>query len=414
MFNKNLLICFCLLISDLYGQIKSKEVYFEVINALESPDANCFITFKTPFNQLVFVKDNSNFTARFTITAEAKDSITKNVIREFVEKRIIVNNYEQSISNDLYVQGLIKLKLPAGKYNILPVLNDENSNEEFSLNELKVEIPQNKNDIISPVVIAGTKSDSIDSVLVLANNNGFIPFSHDPYDMMFIVPDTSANKIALELFAKDTLVEKKIIDKSFLSPLSIVEANDEIHILPGNRNRLTRNFIFHLINKNLKEGNYKIVITIDKHKPYTSFISVVWFNKPKFLDNLNLSFKILKYIAGENELERLSRDSEDDLYADLFNFWKKYDPTPDTIYNELMDEYYQRADYAIKNFSVLGTKSGAETDRGKIYLQFGKPSDIKRIYTNSNDISEIWIYKDLNKKFIFNDRTGTGDFQLQN
>jgi GWxTD domain-containing protein len=414
MSRKNLIICFCLLISGLYGQVKTKDVYFEVINSVESPEANCYITFKTPFNQLVFVKENSNFASRFTITVEAKDSLTKNVTRGSVEKRVSVDNYEQTTRKDLYIQGLIKLLLPAGKYQILPQLTDENSNEEYGLPELNVVIPQNKDSLINPVVIAATKNDYIDSAFVLANNNGFIPFSHDSFDLLFIVTDTSANKVKVDLFRRDTLVEKSVLEKSFLSPLSLSESNNEILIQPDKKNKIVKYFILHLINSNLSEGNYKFVISTDKHNPITSYISVVWFNKPKILDNLNLSFKVLRYIADESEIEKYRDESEEGLYFDLFKFWKKYDPTPGTVFNELMNEFYLRADYAIKNFSVLGTNNGAETDRGKIYLQLGKPNDIKRVYANSNDISEIWTYNNPDRKFIFNDRTGTGDFQLQN
>jgi len=215
------------------------------------------------------------------------------------------------------------------------------------------------------------------------------------------------------LLRNDTLVQKSFLENYFLASLSLREMEDEIHLIPDFKNSMTKNFILYSINKKLIEGDYKINITTDKQKSLTYKISVVWFTKPNYLNNLTLAIKILKYIADENDIEKFKRTSDDELYAAVFNYWSKLDPTPQTAFNELMDEYYQRADYTVKHFSVLGTNNGAETDRGRIYLQLGKPADIKRIYTSSNNVSEVWTYKNPEKEFIFTDKTGLGNFLLQ-
>ena len=412
MINKKFIILFFLLPALVYCQDKQKNIFFEVIDMPDSAGANCVIPFKIAYDQLVFVKDDSKFVARFSMTAEATDSVTQNVKREIVEKKISLENFELTSRKDLFVQGLIKLKLPEGKYKIILILNDENSDLEYRLKETYFEITK-REEIISPIIIEGERGNTKDSVFILSNTDGSIPFSHKTYDLLFSVGDTSISKLNVEFFKDDSLYQKDSLENPFFSTFSINEADNEIQLASSGQDTIMKNFIIYFVNRNLKEGNYKIKVTTDKQKTKTFPVSVVWFEKPKILSDLDHAIKILKYIANEDEIEKIKDVSEKQRYSALVDFWSKYDPTPNTAFNELMEEFYQRADYAISNFSVLGSTNGAETDRGKIYIQFGKPDEVKRIYTNSNDISEVWTYNSPYRQFVFNDKTGTGDFQLQ-
>jgi GWxTD domain-containing protein len=413
MFNKKVFILFFLLETLIFSQNTPKNIFFEVINMPDSNGANCIIPFKVAYDQLVFVKDDSKFVARFSMTAEATDSVTQNVIREIVEKKLSIDNFNLTSSKDLFIQGLIKLKLPAGKYNILMTLNDENSNLEYRLRKVYNEITD-KNKIINPIILMGEYADHTDSTYILSNTGSSIPFSHQSYDLLFSVGDTSINKLNIEFYIGDSLYQKYELDKPFLLFVSLKDSNNAIQMIPDPKGYLTGNFIIHFVNKNLKEGNYKVIAKTDKHVNKIFELSVEWFDKPKYLSNLDRAIKILKYITDTDEIEKINDAPSKQRYAALFDFWRRYDPTPNTSFNELMEEFYNRADYAVKNFSVLGSANGAETDRGRIYIQFGMPDEVKRIYTNSNDISEIWTYKSEDQQFVFTDRTGTGDFQLQN
>jgi GWxTD domain-containing protein len=59
----------------------------------------------------------------------------------------------------------------------------------------------------------------------------------------------------------------------------------------------------------------------------------------------------------------------------LEDFWKSLDPTPETAENEVLDEFHRRVAYADLNFSE--TIRGALTDRGRIYVNFGKPDEVQ-------------------------------------
>ena len=68
----------------------------------------------------------------------------------------------------------------------------------------------------------------------------------------------------------------------------------------------------------------------------------------------------------------LSNDEERDNFIE--QFWQRRDPTPDTEENEYKEEHYQRIAYANEHFAagIPGWKS----DRGRIYIMYGKADEI--------------------------------------
>jgi GWxTD domain-containing protein len=81
------------------------------------------------------------------------------------------------------------------------------------------------------------------------------------------------------------------------------------------------------------------------------------------------------WIITDQELQAfkgLSNDEERDTFIE--NFWRRRNPNPDSPENEYKDEYYARIAYANEHFAA--GKPGWRTDRGHIYIAFGKPDSI--------------------------------------
>jgi GWxTD domain-containing protein len=57
-------------------------------------------------------------------------------------------------------------------------------------------------------------------------------------------------------------------------------------------------------------------------------------------------------------------------------FWKRRDPTPDTVENEFKEEHYRRIAFANQHY-LTSTVPGWKTDRGRIYITFGPPDAIE-------------------------------------
>ena len=77
-----------------------------------------------------------------------------------------------------------------------------------------------------------------------------------------------------------------------------------------------------------------------------------------------------------------------------------------------MSEFYSRVDFAIDNYSSINKMDGAKSDRGKVYIKYGIPSKSNRVFSN-NKVLEIWEYAEIDKKFVFADNSGTGNFVLE-
>jgi GWxTD domain-containing protein len=81
------------------------------------------------------------------------------------------------------------------------------------------------------------------------------------------------------------------------------------------------------------------------------------------------------YIITDEEskaFKNLSNDEERDAFIE--QFWLRRNPTPDSPENEFREEHYRRIAYANEHFAA--GKPGWKTDRGHIYIAYGKPDSI--------------------------------------
>jgi GWxTD domain-containing protein len=84
----------------------------------------------------------------------------------------------------------------------------------------------------------------------------------------------------------------------------------------------------------------------------------------------------VRWIITDEELaafKSLSNDEERDQFIE--NFWLRRNPNPDSPENEYREEHYARIAYANEHFAA--GKSGWRTDRGHIYIAYGKPDSIE-------------------------------------
>jgi GWxTD domain-containing protein len=82
------------------------------------------------------------------------------------------------------------------------------------------------------------------------------------------------------------------------------------------------------------------------------------------------------YIISDEErkaFKNLSNDDEREAFIE--NFWLRRNPNPDSPDNEFREEHYRRIAYANEHFAA--GKPGWKTDRGHIYISFGKPDSIE-------------------------------------
>ncbi|HEY0080879.1 MAG TPA: GWxTD domain-containing protein [Pyrinomonadaceae bacterium] len=131
--------------------------------------------------------------------------------------------------------------------------------------------------------------------------------------------------------------------------------------------------------------------------------------------------------AERKAFRKLATDEEREAFIE--DFWRKRDPDPDTDENEYREEYYERIAYANQHFA--SGIPGWKTDRGRIYIMYGKADEVEShpaggqydrpSYHGGGSTStypfEIWFYRYIpgvgsGIEIEFVDPTGSGEYRI--
>ncbi len=162
---------------------------------------------------------------------------------------------------------------------------------------------------------------------------------------------------------------------------------------------------FFVYNPGIKQDSLTVV---DARTINTQFYAL----SEEELDNI---FARSEYIASNEEVDQYNSLSGEDAKREfLVRFWNNRDKDPSTPRNEFYEEYMKRIDYANQKFGNIKI-DGWETDRGRVYITYGPPSEIDR-YPNVGNTKpyEIWLYNDIEGgvQFVFGDLIGLSNYQL--
>ncbi len=132
-------------------------------------------------------------------------------------------------------------------------------------------------------------------------------------------------------------------------------------------------------------------------------------------EELDDFFAKSRYIATGPEIDKYENlTTENAKRRYLTNFWKARDEDPSDDMNHYLKDYMRRIKESNLKYKAL-SKEGWQTDRGRVYLIYGLPSDIDRYPNQTNTRPyEKWIYYDIEGgvQFIFGDVTGFSDYIL--
>ena len=140
--------------------------------------------------------------------------------------------------------------------------------------------------------------------------------------------------------------------------------------------------------------------------------------------------KDVAYIITDEErkaFKKLATDDEREHFIE--EFWRRRDPDPDTDENEFREEYYERIAYANEHFA--SGIPGWKTDRGRIYIMYGKADEVeshpsggayqRESYEGGGSTStfpfEKWFYRYIpgvgsGVEIEFVDPTGSGEYRI--
>lgn len=142
-----------------------------------------------------------------------------------------------------------------------------------------------------------------------------------------------------------------------------------------------------------------------------------------------LSEDVAYIITDAERRAFLGLQTNEERESFIEEFWQRRNPDPDSVDNPVKEEHYRRIAYANEHFA--SGIAGWRTDRGRIYIMYGKPDTLES-HTQGEDYQrpldqgggdtktyafEDWTYHYIegigeNVELEFVDPTGTGEFRL--
>lgn len=415
-------ILFILLISvnTFAGNLKAYFTYC----TFNSPDNGSYIeTYLTVVgNSAIYQKtENNTFQSKIEITLIFKQG---EEIKKFKKYNLLSPEVNDSLAIKVNFMDQQRISLPNGKYEFEISIKDLSSSEQpfNSTQILTIDYPENKISISDIELIESLKKTTTKSIITKSGYD-IIPYTSDFYPETF-------EKIAFysEIYNTDKILGE---NESFL--ISYYIETYENNKIAGNYKGFAREtakpvsiLLKSFTIEKLPSGNYNLVIEARNKKNDLLAKKKIFFQRsnPKSTpllisdDYLN-SFvarmskkELIDYVQSiepiSSQIEinfaqnQLKGKDEELMRQYFYNFWitrNEIDPEAE------WKTYLKRVESVNKLFST-GIKKGYVTDRGRVYLKYGKPNTRSVITSEPSSYPyEIWHYHKVenfsNKKFVF-------------
>jgi GWxTD domain-containing protein len=433
---KNIFVFLLLFISQF---IYSQDIGFDFDYAQFGYDSTSnFVEFYYVFEQsklIPITKEDKSFVEAF-LKITVTDSATNDTIIN--NRWVVQHELTSQLNNSQSLVGVISFIIPKGVYKCSLEGSDINfpSNRK-SIDEFLRINPFRKEDLsISDIQIASKMiqgSDNTNSIfyknsfeiipipnLVFGENQPVLFFYTELYNLKddsYLTENFRLNEIILNSRGKivsrkdkvltrktDTRVEvgsfvlAKLPTDTYTLIVSIIDTVNNVGVNSSKR--------FFVYNPNIVDSD----TSFSTLKPVLS--STFGAMSEEELDDI---FAKSKYIASSGEIDKFNKlKGEESKREFLFDFWNARDNTPSTTENEYFYDYLKRIELSNQRYNSM-QKQGWKTDRGRVFIIYGEPSEIER-YPNQIESRpyEIWYYNEIEGGiyFVFADLTGFSEYTL--
>ena len=331
--------------------------------------------------------------------------------------------------------------MPQGEYFLYFYMKDLNSGDTSGLkyiDKISLDFPGDK--------ISTSKISLYKSVSVAKTKGLFVKYGYNlpPLYSGFVPESQYTLPFALEVYnASNILGDAKVKAKCYIEDMET-----HLSVNPGNIIAMEQPakdvvLFFNEFNVfNLPSGNYFAVVNLYDEQDSLLLVDKVFFqksnpsvhlnlddysqwdikgtfvefdtNRKVLIDNVKCLFPISSFMERDFYDNRLKDVPTDQLQRFFYNFWLRRNPSNP---EEGWLNYKKQVDQVQVMFGSRQVK-GYLTDRGRVYLQYGAPNDVKSVPSDPVTLPyEIWDYYYLNNqsniKFVFYDPVLTGnDYEL--
>lgn len=349
-----------------------------------------------PYDHLVFLRADSNFAAQFELVTSIYRDGTGLIDERIQTVDINTDSYATTNSRTQNAVRLDEFLLPAGKYKVrVSMIADKESKRKSKWEgeiTLEPSDPQLRVSDIYWVMEDVTLAElGVPRIVETFSTN------EEDARARAQVFSAAAEPLTLKWSVKDADGKVVIHQEQTITPDSTIQTHE-----------------FLLNAKELTTQKYELTLEAlgnGRREVRTRTFSIRIPGIPLSITDLEEAIRQVKYLAttAENrELRQASPLEREHLFKE---FWLRRDPSTGTEQNELMDEYYLRIEIANEKFAT--NRAGWESDRGRVFILYGEPTDIERHpFDAASRPFEIWYYSQLARRFVFVDYTGFGDYTL--
>jgi GWxTD domain-containing protein len=426
----------------LFGNdLQSKNLWaflsYSTFNSPEGPYIETYLAIAA--NSVKFVqKENGKYQATVNVLMTFKQS---NEIKAFKKYELTSNEISDTLQVDFNFVDQQRIAIPNGTYEFEIQLADKNKAVKAMpyTQTLTIDFPADKPSISGiELVKSHTKSESTS----LLTKSGY---DLVPYTYTFFPENESKITFYCELYNLEKILGQ---DQKFLLSYFIesFESNLRLNDYSRARKETARPvnvLLSEIAIENLASGNYNLVVEARNQQNEVIASKKIFFQRinPKavismndikatetvntFVEKLTNLDSIREYINStypvatgiEKAFIRESAKIADlrTMQQFLYSFWIQRDP----VNTKQSFKNYNEMVYKVQVNFGTPIKKGYQTDRGRVYLEYGPPNTRSTQYSEpSNYPYEIWQYYTMsnnqrNRKFVFySPDMVTSDFQL--
>jgi GWxTD domain-containing protein len=378
--------------------------------------------FRIPYSSIVFKKTDastSSWTADLTITFDAltvtsTERPTRRIrtrsplepersLGRAVWTRILTtDSYDITQSDSVFVEGVVTLKLARQPYRVVPLI--QVNGQTSPITTLPAPEPPPSKAFTQFVV-----TDS--SRMRLVNLGPNIEFGQRADLVVGLANDTLAR---VEIWRIDGAKDSSLVWSASTDQaqwrgrfIGFTDTGNGIEIATSDSGLAMVRFTIPA--HNFENTMHRVMVLQDDRAVHRVDVLPRWFNIPISLLNLDTAIDMMRFALSPTALRDMRKGNEVERKRNFDAFWKPRDPTPESAFNELMAEYFERIDQAFQAFSTP-QRPGYDSPMGKTWIQFGKPASVDRRFPPEGGTIVVWEYP--GRRFIFRATSGFGDFEL--
>ena len=421
---------------------------------LSSEFSNQMIPFFARTSNSSSLKDYSSV---LQLQFEIRDSV--GIIRKRIvfKDTIEAENKEETLSNDIRHFKSHRMTLQRGFYTISALLQDQNG-KLIKRQEVRSQMVQSqlmyvgtptpnsdKVEVIdfwsSPAIASPSFTEKIgEGKYIQIPSGGKLPYKHRPIIVTAQCSYSNSNQMyeySVELLGNKSQLEKLwswkvppltgqaeakrfelIYDESkpsvpVFQKVDISVPNFKCNVSIPSLIQIRGMIEFPLPVSSLIPGTYKLTIkAVNQPQIVERYFEISTFYQAQSLKSSKSAVAAMYHLLTDKELNSLEIASDFQRWEFINTYWRKYDPTPTTSYNEAQMEYFRRADIARAKFSAINQKDGVLTDFGKILVLYGEPTSEQTIKDEMKGEIIRWSYSNtVQKQFDFK-KSSNGLFTL--